>query len=199
MVRTFISKNLRGKWTLQAMREAVTAVANGGHLRTVARNTLRRHVFKHNGGQEVVKEIGKRAVLTPIQENELVQVLLSMESRLFGLSLQDLRRLVFQYCKRNEIANPFNKETEMAGEDWARMFLKRHSNLSVRQPEGMSIGRAMGFNKEKTKRFYEVLKSVLFQGETLIVPDSNIYNVDETGLTICQKPQKVVAERGKRC
>jgi transposase-like protein len=70
MVRTFISKNLRGKWTLQAMRDAVAAVANGGHLRTVAkqfkvpRNTLRRHVFKQNSGQEVVKEIGKRTVLS---------------------------------------------------------------------------------------------------------------------------------------
>jgi hypothetical protein len=205
MVRTFVSKNIRGQWSLQSMREAVTAVVRGGHLRTVAaqfcvpRNTLRRHVNAHSSGKEVVKQIGKRTVMTASQENDLVQVVLSLESHLFGLSVQDLRRLVFQYCERNKINHPFNKEAEMAGDDWARQFLKRHSNLSVRKPEGMSIGRAIGFNKEKTKRFYEVLKSVLFNGETLVIPDCNIFNVDETGLTICQKPTKVVAERGKRC
>lgn len=205
MVRTFVSKNLRGQWSLKSMREAVAAVISGGNLRTVAkqynvpRNTLRRHVCAHSNGQEVVKQIGKRTVLTANQEDELVKVVLSLESHLFGLSLQDLRRLVFQFCERNQITHPFNRDREMAGEDWARQFLKRHSNLSVRKPEGMSIGRAIGFNKEKTKRFYEVLKCVLFQGETLFIPDCNLYNVDETGLTICQKPQKVVAERGKRC
>jgi len=86
----------------------------------------------------------------------------------------------------------------MAGEDWARLFLRRHSCLSIRQPEGMSIGHAMGFNRAKTERFYNLLRSVIFQGQR-VVPDGNIYNVDETGVTICQKPQKVVAEKGKRC
>jgi len=205
IVRTFTSKNLRGKWSLESLRQAVAAFESGGHLRTVAkefnvpRNTLRRHVIKHSSGQEVVKQIGKRNVLTASQENDLVQVVLSLESRLFGLSVRDLRRLIFQYCERNKITHPFNKDTEMAGEDWVTQFLKRHSNLSVRKPEGMSIGRAIGFNKEKTKRFYDLLKSVLFNGETLVIPDCNIVNVDETGLTICQRPQKVVAEKGKRC
>lgn len=205
MVRTFISKNVRGKWSIQSMRDAVAAVIAGRCLRSAAkefnvpRNTLRRHVVAHNKGHDVVKKLGKCTVLNDNQETELVELVLSMESRLYGLTLTDLRRLVYQYCTRNNISHPFNQVTEMAGEDWARAFLKRHGNLSIRQPEGMSIGRAIGFNKEKTKRFYELLKSLLFDGETLVVPDSNIYNVDDTGLTICQKPQKMVAEKGKRC
>lgn len=62
----------------------------------------------------------------------------------------------------------------------------------------MSIGRVMYFNKEKTKLFHEVLKSVLFEGEMLFVRDSSVFNVDENGLTICQRPQKIVAQNGQR-
>ena len=77
--------------------------------------------------------------------------------------------------------------------------MARPIDLSIRQPEGMSIGRAMGFNRAKTEPFYKLLQSVLFEGDSLVVPDGNIFNVDETGVTICQKPQKVLAEKGKRC
>lgn len=205
MVRTYVSKNMRGKWTVESMRDAVAAILDGGKLRTIAkqfsvpRNTLRRQVEAHKGGKEVVKQLGKKSILTASQENDLVNVTLSMESRLFGLSVMDLRRLVYQYCDINKIANPFNQERKMAGDDWARAFLKRHPNLTIRQPEAVSIGRAIGFNKEKTKRFYDVLQSVLFEDATLIIPDSNIYNVDETGLTVCQKPTKIIAAKGKRC
>jgi len=205
MVRNFKSKNLRGRWSVETMKMAVLAVNEGGQLRTVARqfnvprNTLRRQVIAQKNGKEVMKQLGKCTVLSASQEHELVQVALSLESRLFGLTMQDLRRLVFQYCEKNQIKHPFNKETQMAGEDWARLFLRRHSCLSVRQPEGMSIGRAMGFNRAKTEPFYKQLQSVLFHGESLVIPDSNIFNVDETGVTICQKPQKVIAEKGKRC
>ena len=205
MVRSFISKNLRGKWSVDVMRKAVSAVLDGGQLRTVSeqfhvpRNTLRKKVAASKAGKKVVKRLGKATVLGEKQEQDLVSVVLLMESRLFGLSLQDLRRLVYQFCVSNDIVHPFNKHEKMAGVDWARQFLKRHPKLSIRTPEGMSIGRAIGFNREKTIPFYNILKEVLFREEVLIVPIENIFNVDETGLTICQKPQKVIAERGKRC
>ena len=31
-----------------------------------------------------------------------------------------------------------------------------------------------------------------------MIPDGNIYNVDETGLTICQKPTKIIAQKGRK-
>ena len=205
MVRNFKSKNQRGQWSLEAMKNAVSAVCDGGQLRTIAkqfsvpRNTLRRQVHTQRNGKEIVKHSGKSTVLCASKEQELVDVALSLEYRLFGLTMRDLRRLVFQYCEKNRIKHPLNKEAQMAGEDWARLFMKRHKNLSVRQPEGMSIGCAMGFNRAKTEPFFNLLESLLFEGSSLVIPDGNIFNVDETGVTICQKPQKVIAEKGKKC
>ena len=137
-------------------------------------------------------------MLTSNQEKELVELALELERHLFGLTPQDLRRLVFQYCERNKIKNPFNKSDRMAGEDWVKSFLKRHENLSIRKPEGMSIGRAIGFNREKVMRFYNILQQILFRGDELFIPDENIFNVDETGVTICHKPQKIIAKKGKK-
>jgi len=140
--------------------------------------------------------LGHRTVLTSDQVAQLVS--LELESNLFGRTVADLRRLVFSFCEANHIPHPFNTETKMAGEDWARSFLKRNPTLSVRKPEGTSIFRAAGFNRENVNDFYDLLEGVLFHNRIQTVPDENVFNVDESGYTICQKPQKIVAKKGKR-
>jgi hypothetical protein len=134
--------------------------------------------------------------LLPEQEDELVNVILDLETRLFGLTPQDIRKLVFDYCMRNNIANCFKNGA--AGYDWFCSFMSRHPQLSIRKPEATSIHRALGFNRTKVDLFYSVLKQQLYNGERRKIPATNIYNVDESGFTICQKPKKIVAKRGKR-
>ena len=123
---------------------------------------------------------------------------MNYEARLFGMTLIDIRRLVFQYCEANKIKHSFNQAHKMAGEDWAAGFLKRHRNLSVRKPEAVSIFRAAGFNREKVSRFYDALEAVMFKDNVQIIPATNIYNVDESGYTVCHKPKKIVGKRGKK-
>ena len=80
MVRNFKSKNVRGQWSVDTMKMAVSAVCDGGQLRTVARqfnvprNTLRRQVAARKNGKEVSKQLGKCTVLSASQEHELVWV-----------------------------------------------------------------------------------------------------------------------------
>ena len=124
-------------------------------------------------------------------------MILELEAKLFGLTLADVRGLVYQFCENNKIQHQFNEENKLA-EDWTAAFMKRHPRLSIRKPEGTSIFRASGFNKEKVQRFYDVLEGVIFKDGVQIVPDGNIYNVDESGYTVCRKPVEIVAERGMR-
>ena len=50
-----------------------------------------------------------------------------MEGQLYGLTPMDVRRVVFDYCKKNNIENGFNVNKEIAGRKWFKLFMKRHN------------------------------------------------------------------------
>jgi len=106
---------------------------------------------------------------------------------------------VYQFCDANDIAHNFNTEKKCAGKKWLQLFLARHNELSVRKPEGTSMQREIGYNSTKIHIFEQVLKKELFteDGHRRIAAENN-FNVDETGLTVNQKPRKVIAKRGKK-
>lgn len=196
----------QGDWEEMSMKAAVHAVLINGVSQKraaaehrVPRQTLRRHLKNAADGLGVEKKLGRKTILTEQQESELSDKLQEMESKLYGLTPTDVRHVVFEFCKKNGIENCFNAEKEVAGRKWFRLFMKRRKELSIRTPEATSIQRAQGFNKAKTSRFFAVLKDVLFdETGTRKVPPENVYNADETGFSICHKPHKVVAKRGKQ-
>ena len=200
-----MGKARRGLWTEKTMKLAVKAVLVDGlsnvkasRRHNVPLETLRRKVLVAKAGGGVEKKLGRRTVLTLDEENDLCNILREMESRLYGLTPIDVRRIVFQYCSRNNIKNTFNVSKQLAGRYWFSGFIARHNNLAVRQAEAVSIQRAQGFNKPKVEKFYAVLKTIMFNdnGQQKIPPCS-IYNVDESGFTVCHKPGKIVATKGK--
>ena len=73
----------------------------------------------------------------------------------------------------------------------AWLFLKRHSELSLRQPEPTSLARATGFNKTQIDRFYSLLKELIEQNN---IPPEKIFNVDESGMSTVHKPSKIIAQ-----
>ena len=72
-----------------------------------------------------------RAVLSHEQEKELEELIIKMDGAFYSLSINDIRTLVFDYCKKNNIANNFNSVNGMAGRDFVSGFLKRHPKLSL--------------------------------------------------------------------
>ena len=163
---------------------------------------MRRYIAKAAAAYGIEKSLGNKTVLTTEQVNELSSYLQSMEARLYGLTPTGVRRivLVYKYCQENGISHNFNHETQVAGRKWFRQFMARHKELSVRTSEPVSIQRAIGFNEGKVNIFWNLLEKALFAVElgTRRIPPENVFNVDETGLTICNKPHKVVARRGKK-
>lgn len=87
------------------------------------------------------------------------------------------------------------KTNEMAGADWFSAFIKRNRTLSIRSPQATSLSRATSFNKTNVTAFFNNLQIVL---NRLKIEPADIWNMDETGITTVQKPDRVVGRRGVR-
>lgn len=189
------------------MEEAVKAVVRGemGYYRAsiqfnVPQTTLERYVKKRRSNpneENLSTNLGRyKTVFTPLQEQEIASYLRDMEGRLFGLTMTECRKLAFQLAELNNIDHPFSKTTQMAGKGWMQGFLRRYPELSIRKPEATSGMRARGFNKVAVSKFFTLLEELV---EKYHFTAQQIYNVDETGVTVVPKgASKIIAIKGKR-
>jgi transposase len=188
------------------MIDAVCAVRNTGmglnkaaKIFNVPKTSLRRYVnMKTKTPEEVVEtKSGRKPVFSAEMEKELVEYVLFMETRLFGLTRQDVRKLAFQLATKNNLKNEFSHLKGIAGKDWLHAFLNRHKDtLSLRSPTGTSFARANGFNKASVNNFFDLLESEV---EKQHFDAHRIYNVDKSGLTIvATKVSKVLSLKGRR-
>ncbi|KAK7479749.1 hypothetical protein BaRGS_00017421 [Batillaria attramentaria] len=89
-------------------------------------------------------------------------------------------QLAYEFAERNGLQHPFNQEKKSAGKDWLRLFLRRHPEITIRQPEPTSVDRARGFNRGSVGRFFTLLEKLMDEYHP---PATAIYNMDETGLS----------------
>ena len=86
--------------------------------------------------------------------------------------------------------------TKLAGIDWFGAVLKRHQDISrrLRTPEATSLRWATGFSRHDVSTFFlDKLKEVLTRDH---FSPADIWNVEETGCTTVQRPDKTGASRG---
>lgn len=196
----------RGLWDEVKLKKAVNAVLAYGMSKKraareygIPRPTLIRHIAIAQQGEGVQKRLGRPQVLNESEEMELSTLIQDMESRLFGLTEADVKKIVYSYCCKRNIKHPFNEKDKAAGRVWMKGFMTRHRELSLRKPQAVSIQRAIGFNVDKVNKFYDLLEETVYKPEGgRKIPAANIYNVDETGFTVVQKPGRVLAAKGKK-
>ena len=75
--------------------------------------------------------------------------------------------------------------------------MAHHPKLSLRTPQALSYCRASSSKKETIEDLFARLGS-LYGSLNLISKPCQIYNADETGITVVHKPAKVIAGLGQR-
>jgi hypothetical protein len=112
---------------------------------------------RQESSSETIKtKLGRKQVLPCEAEIDLAEHCFLMERKFFGLTMADVMRLTYQLAVRNGIKNQFCKENEKAGRKWLKNFLRRHPQISVRTPEGLSLSRARGFTPESVAQFFQI-------------------------------------------
>lgn len=166
----------------------------------IDRTTLSRYLlkFKSNPGdtEELCPNFCKRQIFSK-QEEEMLKVYLIKAAKLcYGLSRREVCKLAYDYAAaNNKNVPPVWDINRAAGFDWFRGFMKRNSDLSLREPQATSLSRATSFNRTNVNLFFTNYKQVL---EKYTFTPERIWNVDESGVTTVHKPGKVVALKGEK-
>ncbi|XP_053614281.1 uncharacterized protein LOC128677443 [Plodia interpunctella] len=192
-------KSTRQVCSDEIMNEARKRIDNGESKRAVAaslgmsESTLRFRLQKPH----CATKLGRfdTTFSTEVEAN-FCQQLHTLDDMLYGLTAKRLRIAAYEYAEKHNIAHRFNRETKIAGKEWLRGFLRRHPDISLRQPTSTSIARAIGFNRPQVERFYINLSALM---DKYNFPPQSIYNMDETGIsTVPNKQPKVLSRKGKR-
>jgi len=157
------------KAAIEAIRNKEMGSCKASRVFNVPQTTLQCHVKdRHKSSRETVKtKLGRNQVLPCEAENDLAEHCLLMERKFFGLTMADVMRLAYQLAVRNGNYKPnfqekwkgwkenqIFKRNEKAGRKWLKHFLRRHPQISVRNPEGLSLSRARGFTPETVAQFF---------------------------------------------
>nr|XP_047138897.1 uncharacterized protein LOC124814861 [Hydra vulgaris] len=219
MVRNFKRKTNRGYTSGDVIMCAVKDVKiNNISIRSAAKNhginyrTLARYCKKiiitnpsHGSIADLIDKIENptslnvigyksRLILPEKVEKELVTYLLRAADIYFGLTPTEVKKLAFQLAIKNNMKVPNSWVVkEQAGKDWFTGFIKRHSNISIRQPEATSLSRATSFNKQNVASFFSNLQHCM---QKYLFSPNDIWNMDETAVTTVQQPKKVIAKKG---
>ena len=80
----------------------------------------------------------------------------------YGLSTTELRKLAYQFADhlKKQIPTAW-KSKKIAGVDWLYSFMRRHRDLSIRQPQATSLSRATSFNPHNVSAFFDNVEKVI--------------------------------------
>lgn len=208
MPRNRFRKTNIGMHTEEQMQHALELIKNEN--RSIRRaseatgipfTTLRRYYEKSKNSEGPVRltpNYAVRKVFTTEQEKSLLDYIIKCSRMFYGLTRQEVKQLAYQMAVTNGISVSEKwHETKCAGKEWLYNFRKRHSELSLRTPEGCSLARATSFNRHNVDIFYRNLKEVMSRNSAFS-NGTRIYNLDETSTTTVQKSQKVLAVKGQK-
>ena len=201
MGRIYNKKTTQGqRYSASDLQFALDDIKNGKSLKKASKDhnipmtTLKRHKDRKVSRPGEIK-LGRFETCLPEEvEQEIANHVKDMSKRFHGMTSKEVRKLAFDVANEKAIVTRFNHEKEMAGEDWLRSFLIR-LNLSLRSPQGTSLSRLVGFNEAKVNSFFQLLRETL---NKFSINAGTFYNMDETGFSTVQRPQKVISQKGER-
>lgn len=144
---------------------------------------------KIKGGH--TKKHGGQTLLTNEEEIQFVEAILLSAEWGFPLTEFDIRQVVQHYMtRRGRTVKQW--KNNLPGTTWAKNFLSRHKDLTVRLAQNIKRSRAEVTEATINEYFSELKQSI--EG----IPGENIVNYDETNFSDDPGKPKVVCKRGSK-
>ena len=188
------------QYTQEAVNAAVEAVRRGVPMRTAAamhgvpKSTLSDKV---NARTPLEMVVGPRPVLPEEVEQRVYEWIVRMSAVGYGQTKQDVLNKVAELVTKLEIKTKW--ENGRPSEKWYRLFMKRHSDLTLRNTMALSRSRASVSFDNILSWFRELEGFLVTTGNFDILEDpTRIYNCDETGFPFSPKTAKVLTKKDQR-
>ena len=177
---------------LTAIREHGMSIRKASREFGIPKTTL---LDKFHGRSAVdARKVGPATILTQDEEKELSQWLIYLAKTGFPRKKHDLLNTVMKIVRDDQRKTPFRNGRP--GETWYTTFLSRHPELTLREPETISKGRAF-VTEMNIRSWFDDLKNYLKEvnAEDILAEPQRIINADETNFQLCTKSGKVLAPR----
>ena len=171
------------------MAAAVEYVKDGKGLREASRLYNVPAESLRTGTVDMDCRLGPATVLTKSEEDEIVRYLIQMAYMGYGLTREAVMHMVCVYVDRCQRSNPFKRRVNGGFKHLKHVT----QTLQFVCPSLYLIVRL--YAPIKRKDFFGKLGAI-YGKLNLISKPMQVYNADETGVTIVHKPSKVVAELG---
>jgi hypothetical protein len=162
-----LGREVRIFWAISETKSSSTRGA--ANLEAVPRSTLRDQM---NGRQSVQKAHEKFLSLTPVQERELVNLILLREKDFQPLLKQEIHLCAQHLTELNGLGSHLGKK-------WIGRFFQRHNTIILKPSRLISKARKRAVITGGLREYYDGLSNIL---RHLHVGSDRIYNLDETGL-----------------
>ena len=129
------------------------------------------------------------------EEERLYKYAVEMTDCGFRLTRDDFMRLAFVIVEKSGRPNPFHDR--MAGCGWMDGFRQRHPKIALHTPQSLSYSRAVMVSQYTVDDFFGKLGGLCGRLNMISKP-MQIYNADETGISVVHKPGKVISELGRK-
>lgn len=185
-------------FTSEQLEECLGAIQSGemsqraaAEFYKISISTIKRRLKSRLEPSSAVNRPGHPTVFTQQEELSFATHLIKLCDFGFPLEELDFRFIVKCYLdKQGKRVNIF--KDNMPGPDWAKSFLKRRSELSVRFANNIKRARA-AIDEQTITEYINNLSEV-----TNDVPPENIYNYDETCMSDDPGRIKIICRRGTK-
>ena len=153
----------------------------------VPRSTLQDHV---SGKVPFGCKSGPRRYLNTVEELKLVSFIKGCSSIGYSRTRKQVIGIVQNVVDKKDI-----KVT--VSESWWKSFQRRHKDLVLREPEGLSHARMMGASNDILENYFDLLEKTILE-ENLKDCPCQLFNLDESGFPLNPNPPKVISAKGEK-